>query len=145
MNEPILTQEDVIVALTEEQFDNLEHKNYTSQSLNNDQILDYTLTHEENKSKECFICMENFVENEVITKIKCDHIFHKDCIKPWLCKQSTKCPICRVEVDKGTPIFNNLSTNNNINEDLINDAINEEINEEINDTINEESDENNQN
>ena len=130
MNEPILTQEDVIVALTEEQYDNLEHK-----------ILDLKSTSEENKIKECFICMESFVENEVITKIKCNHIFHKECIKPWLCKQSTKCPICRVEVDKGTPIFNNLSTNNNINEDLINDA----INEEINDTINEESDENNQN
>lgn len=126
MNEPILTQEDVIVVLTEEQFDNLEHKNYTLQNLNNDQILNSELIHEENKIKECFICMENFLENEVITKIKCNHIFHKECIKPWLCKQSTKCPICRVEVDKGTPIFNNSFTHNND----INEPINEVINNE---------------
>ena len=27
--------------------------------------------------------------------IKCNHIFHPECIDKWLCEHSYKCPICR--------------------------------------------------
>jgi hypothetical protein len=84
--------EDVIVALTEEEFNKNKSDEYN------------TLNLEENKCSECLICMEKFNKEDIVTQIKCKHIFHKICIKPWLCEQSNKCPICRVEVGDGIPI-----------------------------------------
>ena len=46
-----------------------------------------------NKSH-CFICLNEFKENELKRKLKCNHYFHKKCIDKWL-KISARCPICR--------------------------------------------------
>jgi hypothetical protein len=43
----------------------------------------------------CSICLEGYEESSVIRKLKCSHLFHKDCIDPWLLKESYKCPVCR--------------------------------------------------
>jgi hypothetical protein len=53
---------------------------------------------------ECSICLENFIDNDKLIKLKCNHNFHHNCIKNWLCKESNKCPVCRIEVAKGNPI-----------------------------------------
>ncbi|XP_016083997.2 E3 ubiquitin-protein ligase Praja-2 [Ornithorhynchus anatinus] len=42
----------------------------------------------------CTICCQEFVENDVITKLPCNHYFHKLCIAAWLQKSAT-CPVCR--------------------------------------------------
>lgn len=42
----------------------------------------------------CSVCKEDFVLNEKVTKLPCSHLFHKDCIVPWL-KQHCTCPLCR--------------------------------------------------
>ena len=47
--------------------------------------------------KECSICQENFVIDQDIKTLPCFHIFHPDCIDPWLGNHST-CPICRLEM-----------------------------------------------
>ena len=57
--------------------------------------------YEENNEKDCNICIECFNKGNNIIKLNCSHEFHKDCIKKWLCDNSTKCPVCRVEVAKG--------------------------------------------
>jgi hypothetical protein len=43
----------------------------------------------------CSICLENLVETEVCV-LNCRHLFHHDCIKNWLLKDSLKpkCPVC---------------------------------------------------
>jgi hypothetical protein len=50
-------------------------------------------------NKQCNICLENLKDEELdekkLIQLKCNHIYHKDCIKEWLTKQSTKCPSCR--------------------------------------------------
>lgn len=60
---------------------------------------------------ECYICLEVIRNNKF--KLKCDHIFHKECIKLWfnknnykLCKDTCKCnnrysscPMCRNEIN----------------------------------------------
>ena len=80
--------EDVKVILNEEQFANQKHSIF--KELNN------------NTTNECLICIQEFDEDDEVTKITCNHVFHKNCIKNWVCKESNKCPICRLEVDKFT-------------------------------------------
>ena len=48
-------------------------------------------------NESCSICMENFNDNDDIIKSECEgnHLFHKNCIKPWLLNMSKTCPICR--------------------------------------------------
>jgi hypothetical protein len=77
--------EDVVVSLTDDEFSSL-----TCYECN-----------EENNEKDCNICIECFNKGNSIVKLNCNHEFHKDCIKKWLCDNSTKCPVCRVEVAKG--------------------------------------------
>jgi hypothetical protein len=84
--------EDVIIAIDDEEFNKNKSDKYDSFNLG------------ENKCCECLICMEQFNNEDIVTEIKCRHIFHKNCIKEWLCKQSNKCPICRIEVGEGKPI-----------------------------------------
>ena len=45
----------------------------------------------------CTICLEEFKFNEELKKLKCNHIFHKECLEPWL-NNKRKCPICRSDV-----------------------------------------------
>ena len=45
----------------------------------------------------CPICLEEFKESKNIRKLKCKHIFHKNCIKEWLEKENT-CPNCRKNI-----------------------------------------------
>uniref|UniRef100_A0A914I4I0 RING-type domain-containing protein n=1 Tax=Globodera rostochiensis TaxID=31243 RepID=A0A914I4I0_GLORO len=47
---------------------------------------------------QCTTCMETFVLDETVAKLDCGHIFHPDCLKPWLQRNNT-CPICRKEID----------------------------------------------
>ena len=56
------------------------------------------------KHTTCAICIDDFNDESNIRIIKCSHVFHKDCIDPWLLKESYKCPVCR---DDTLPYTNN--------------------------------------
>jgi len=43
----------------------------------------------------CYICLADFSDEDIIRTLKCVHIFHKECIDPWLLNESHKCPVCR--------------------------------------------------
>ncbi len=47
--------------------------------------------------KHCSICLEDLKEGEIITKLKCNHEFHDNCISIWLnpIKDINTCPLCR--------------------------------------------------
>lgn len=47
---------------------------------------------------ECTVCLSTFEEGELIRKLKCKHVFHKDCLDTWLQQCSATCPLCRSEV-----------------------------------------------
>ena len=36
------------------------------------------------EEKECSICQIKYGEGDICTKIPCGHLYHRDCIKPWL-------------------------------------------------------------
>ena len=67
---------------------------------NDDVIIDIEwIVYDESKSKydTCTICLEKFKNNECVAILKCEHIFHDNCIFEWGCyKQS--CPICKKEI-----------------------------------------------
>lgn len=83
MEQNLQDLEDVKVTLSEDEFDKL------------DLVTDKELI----TGKQCNICLEDLTEDELeqpsLIQLKCSHIYHKDCIKEWLTKQSTKCPSCR--------------------------------------------------
>ena len=82
--------ENIITALTDAEFSNLEKINYKD----NDNLY----------KNNCNICLNVFDNNEKIIKLKCSHYYHINCIETWLKKHSNKCPMCRIEVAKGIPI-----------------------------------------
>jgi E3 ubiquitin-protein ligase RNF115/126 len=50
------------------------------------------------ESKECSVCKDEFESTQHdLVRMPCMHIFHNDCIMPWLDKHNS-CPTCRFEL-----------------------------------------------
>mmetsp|Transcript_13201 Transcript_13201/g.22389 ORF Transcript_13201/g.22389 Transcript_13201/m.22389 type:complete len:119 (-) Transcript_13201:67-423(-) len=45
----------------------------------------------------CSVCITDFQLSQKGLFLPCGHIFHPDCIKPWLQDHNT-CPVCRTEL-----------------------------------------------
>lgn len=47
------------------------------------------------ESLECAVCLSGFEDYDTLRLLpKCNHVFHLDCIDPWLASHTT-CPVCR--------------------------------------------------
>lgn len=75
--------EDVKVVLQADEFDNLEKLTVDKENV------------DEYGSKECNVCIESYKEGDNLTRLPCNHVFHEECIKNWLCNENVKCPVCR--------------------------------------------------
>jgi len=47
----------------------------------------------------CVVCVERIEIGKMGMFMPCGHIFHPDCLKPWL-EQNNSCPVCRFELPK---------------------------------------------
>ena len=79
--------EDVKVIISEKNFEKIE----TLEILDDDLEKMY-------QESNCNICFENYIKNDTLKKLNCNHIFHKDCLYDWLCKEKVTCPTCRKDV-----------------------------------------------
>lgn len=48
-------------------------------------------------SKECPVCLKEFEAGIVAKRMPCKHIFHQECIIPWL-EKTNSCPLCRYQL-----------------------------------------------
>ncbi|XP_077216732.1 RING/U-box superfamily protein [Tasmannia lanceolata] len=56
------------------------------------------------EGEECVICREELGERREVCELPCEHMFHWECIRPWLKKANT-CPCCRLEVPLVDDVF----------------------------------------
>lgn len=68
----------------------------TDQQINRLPIIKVSKQHVQ-KNTQCTTCFEDFKLGEPVVELLCRHIFHTQCVVPWL-QQRPSCPICRQEV-----------------------------------------------
>ncbi|KAI8872633.1 hypothetical protein GQ42DRAFT_143205 [Ramicandelaber brevisporus] len=53
----------------------------------------------------CSICIDEFIVGSTVRILPgCHHVFHTDCIDPWLCTASALCPLCKSDTRTPTEI-----------------------------------------
>ena len=52
----------------------------------------------EDEEHQCAVCLDGFESDTEITALPCHHLFHTDCILPWLTERQSKCPLCKFDV-----------------------------------------------
>lgn len=63
---------------------------------------------------ECCICKDDYKVNDVVSKIRCGHYHHYECILAWLNKQNN-CPVCRFELKTDCLEYENRKARNGNN------------------------------
>ncbi|KAH8382654.1 hypothetical protein KR009_004651 [Drosophila setifemur] len=58
----------------------------------------YSKKNGNNKYDTCVICLEDFVEDEILRLLPCSHPYHTHCIDPWLTENRRVCPMCKRKV-----------------------------------------------
>ncbi|XP_022775833.1 uncharacterized protein LOC111317657 isoform X1 [Durio zibethinus] len=62
--------------------------------------------------KRCAICLEDFEPREQVMLTPCDHMFHEECILPWV-KSHGQCPVCRFVLSERIRQTASSTSNNN--------------------------------
>ncbi|XP_071685820.1 uncharacterized protein [Rutidosis leptorrhynchoides] len=71
-----------------------------------------------NDGQRCSVCLDDFEPREMVTLTPCNHMFHENCIVPWV-KSHGQCPTCRfVIIDRNKERVGSQSSDNN---ELVND------------------------
>ena len=48
------------------------------------------------EKKNCTICLCDYINGDKVIILPCIHMFHAECIKEWLKKNS--CPLCKIKI-----------------------------------------------
>jgi hypothetical protein len=58
----------------------------------------YTCAQNQEEERACAICIEEYQEGEMLRVLPCSHMFHHDCLVPWLCERQACCPLCKHDI-----------------------------------------------
>ena len=47
---------------------------------------------------DCAVCLCKIGEREEIRVLRCDHVFHRECLDRWISFNNITCPLCRQSV-----------------------------------------------
>ncbi|KAF8054004.1 hypothetical protein N665_1356s0008 [Sinapis alba] len=53
---------------------------------------------------QCAVCMDEFEDGGDVKQMPCKHVFHKNCLMPWL-QLHNSCPVCRYELPTDDPEY----------------------------------------
>ncbi|XP_071945003.1 RING finger protein 215-like [Antedon mediterranea] len=53
--------------------------------------------HHQEKYKECAVCLDTFLPNQLVRVLPCYHSFHCKCVDSWLLRRRT-CPLCKLNI-----------------------------------------------
>ena len=65
--------------------------NILIKEINKDEIVDKI-------NNTCSICLGEYIDDRKMSRLKCGHIYHKECIMKWINNNNNECPLCRTEV-----------------------------------------------
>jgi hypothetical protein len=81
-----------------EHMQNSNLKKDDEKKLNYDIILYKKLSRKVKKENvSCSVCFENYEKEDEVCYLKCQHLFHYNCINEWY-KYKETCPICRINL-----------------------------------------------
>lgn len=69
----------------------------TTRQNQNDELLNNDLS-------TCAICIDDMEDEDLVRGLTCGHIFHSECIEPWLLKRRACCPLCKYDYYAPKPI-----------------------------------------
>lgn len=67
--------------------------NEKDQIITDDDIIDQHSLHFDSGS--CAICLEIIEDDDIVRGLICGHVFHAECLDPWLTKRRACCPMCK--------------------------------------------------
>lgn len=59
--------------------------------------------------KTCAICCQDAEDGDKWMELPCKHIFHQDCVEPWLHNHSGSCPLCREDISRALTLPGEVS------------------------------------
>jgi len=60
-------------------------------------LIKFNSIEENNGLIKCTVCQFEFNIGDDLRKLRCSHVYHKNCVDEWLLNEK-KCPICNIEV-----------------------------------------------
>ncbi|XAR49524.1 hypothetical protein NMG60_11032759 [Bertholletia excelsa] len=67
---------------------------------------------DDDERKRCAVCLDDFEPKQMVMLTPCNHMFHEECIVPWL-KSRAQCPVCRFVIYQPTRAHNSYNNINN--------------------------------
>ena len=71
----------------------------------------------------CIICQGDLQSDDMVRMLSCHHIFHDECVSPWILEKNGTCPLCKRDLVKEIPARVLVDQDEKIGSKLNNESI----------------------